>query len=1113
MKSLLHQCGFCKDAKRKLGRAFICTSLCLLNFFYVNAQSEKVSVSVKNGTIKELFKTIEKQTTYRFSYRSSEVETGKRITVEATKESVGSLLDKVLYDMGMSYVVENNTIVIIPIDPKGNTKKKIKGTIKDSKGEPIIGATILEKGTSNGTITDYDGNFILEIFTNSNIEVSYIGYKAQTINPKGKEVYITLKEDAEVLDEVVVVGYGTEKKVNVIGSIAQISGDKLSNRPTSMLSNALAGQMAGVTVIQRSGQPGQNSSQIRVRGVSSFGGDKSKADALVLIDGIPGNMNDVSAEDIESISVLKDASTAAIYGARASNGVILITTKTGKEGKISVSYNGYIGFNKPTELPEFVDTWRYAELMNEAKGTEFYTKSDIQKLKDGTDPDKYGNHKYLDEVFSRNGLQTGHDLTLNGGTATNRYMLSLGYLHEDGIIEKNSYERFNARLNLSTDILPNLKVTTRLSGVYSFRNEPISYDGDMLDMVSSAVRYPGLWATRNSNGELGLGNKSVGTPATSLHTPSYFEAPEFKINANMRIDYNPIKELKISAIGGLSYQNNEEKTYRASWILEGKNIGTSSLKQLMDKTIYKTFQATIDYNKGFGNHSFGILAGYSWEDQEYRSLNGFRDKFPGNDLPFLNAGSPDNQRAEGGGYDWAIQSLFGRIKYNYAERYLFESTLRYDGSSRFPKNNKYGFFPSLAVGWRISEEDFFKENQSLDWISNLKFKASWGKLGNQNIGNYPWQTVFNLGQNYPYGDNLMLGAAVTTATDPTIKWEETETYDFGFESVFWNGLLSLNTSYFWRKTDDILYKPSGSVSSVLGQTVSEMNTGRMKNTGWEFEIGHRNNIGSISYNVNANFSIIKNKVLSLGVGNVEQLNGMVGNGSDLFIGFPMEMYYGYLTDGVFISNEEVKEWPDQSQLIPQSQKGDIRYKDISGPDGIPDGKVDPNYDRVYLGSRIPKYTFGLNLGAEYKGLDLSMQIQGVAGVSGMLEGFAGWALCGEGNVQKWQDEGRFDPNNPKRYPSYPRMQEVSGAAGFNTLPSDFWLLDASYIRLKNIQLGYTLPTKITTKAGISRLRFYVTAENPCTWNKYRKGWDPEINSDGRYYPILSTYTFGVNLKF
>ncbi len=251
----------------------------------------------------------------------------------------------------------------------------------------------------------------------------------------------------------------------------------------------------------------------------------------------------------------------------------------------------------------------------------------------------------------------------------------------------------------------------------------------------------------------------------------------------------------------------------------------------------------------------------------------------------------------------------------------------------------------------------------------------------------------------------------------------------------------------------------------------------------------------------------------MGVGNVEQLNGMVGNGSDLFIGFPMEMYYGYLTDGVFISNEEVKEWPDQSQLIPQSQKGDIRYKDISGPDGIPDGKVDPNYDRVYLGSRIPKYTFGLNLGAEYKGLDLSMQIQGVAGVSGMLEGFAGWALCGEGNVQKWQDEGRFDPNNPKRYPSYPRMQEVSGAAGFNTLPSDFWLLDASYIRLKNIQLGYTLPTKITTKAGISRLRFYVTAENPCTWNKYRKGWDPEINSDGRYYPILSTYTFGVNLKF
>lgn len=1087
-------------------------------------QNQRITIASENKTLLQIFEEIEKQTGLSIAYNQTKLDVDKQIGQKFNNKSLSSVMTEVLKNTGFSYRIEGKHIIITPAkawqseaaQATGNPKK-VSGVILDATGFPIIGANVVIKGTTNGVISDLDGNFALEVPQGSKLQISYIGYltKEITIDGNNTNYNIQLLEDSQALDEVVIVGYGSEKKVNVIGSIAQIGGDKVTNRPTSMLSNALAGQMAGVTVIQRSGRPGNNGAEIRIRGVASFGGeDSSKADALVLIDGIPGSLNDINAEDVESISVLKDASTAAIYGARAANGVILVTTKTGKEGKISISYNGYVGFNQPTELPEFVDTWRYAELLNEAKGTEFYSKSEIQKLKDGSDPDLYGNHKYLDEIFSRKGIQTGHDLTLNGGTSSNRYLLSFGYLHEDGIIEKNNYERFNTRLNLVTDILSNLTITTRLSGVYATRKEPTA-DGTstMLDMVGAAIRTPGLWATRLSNGELGLGNKSNGTPATPLYTNSFFEEPDFKVNANIRLDYSPIKDLKLSAIGGFNYQNQEQRTYKASWVLEGKNVGTSSLKHEMLKTIYKTFQTTAEYNKTFGEHSFGILAGYSWEDQSYRTLNGYRDKFPGNDLPYLNAGSPDNQQSGGGGYDWAIQSLFGRVKYNFAERYLFESTLRYDGSSRFPTNQKYGFFPSIAAGWRISEENFFKENENLSWISNLKLKASWGKLGNQNIGNYPWQTVFNLGKDYPFGDNFALGAAVATATDPTIKWEETQTYDAGFESIFWNGMLSLNASYFYRNTYDILYKPSESISSVLGQKISVMNTGKLRNTGWEFEIGHRNTIGNVSYNINGNFSIINNKVISLGVGDVEQLNGMVGNGSDLFIGYPMDMYYGYLTDGVFISDEEVKEWADVSQLLPQAQKGDIRYKDISGPDGVPDGKVDPNYDRVYLGSRIPKYTFGLNLGAEYKGFDLAMQIQGVAGVKGLLNGFAGWALCGEGNVQTWQDKGHFDPANPQRYPSYPRMQEVTGAEGFNTLTSDFWILDASYIRLKNIQVGYTLPSSIMKKAGISRLRFYVAAENPCSWNKYRKGWDPEINGNGVYYPILTTYTFGVNLKF
>ena len=997
--------------------------------------------------------------------------------------------------------------------------KNIKGTIFDNNNSPIIGANVIIKGSTTGTITDLNGNFSLDVPTGSTLQISYIGYLTKDISIDNRTNYnIQLVEDSQALDEVVVVGYGTEKKVNVIGSISLIHSDKLENRSTPQLSNALTGQMAGVTVIQRSGQPGQSGGEVRVRGVGSFGGESNKSDALVLIDGIPGKLNDVNTEDVESISVLKDASTAAIYGSRAANGVILVTTKTGKEGKISINYNGYAGYNTPTELPEFVNTWEYATLYNQATGREAYTAEDIRKYKDGSDPDNYANAHYEKEIFSRKGFQTGHDLTINGGNVQNKYMISFGYLQQNGIVEKNDYTRYNARVNIINEILPNLKLSTRLSGIYSNRNEPMSPGGTEVDsflrLIGKAVRFPGLVPSILSDGTFGAGKELQGTAPAWVKGDSFFENPNFSVTANIRLDYNPIKDLTLSAIGAYSYTNAEERTYRATMTLtNGHILGPSELKHKMNKTIYKTFQATADYNKTIGLHNIGFLAGYSWEQEDYRDILGSRDKFPGNDLPYINAGSPDNQKSEGTANAWAIQSYFARLKYNFNERYLIESTIRYDGSSRFPKNKKFGVFPSVAAGWRLSEETFFKDNESLQWISNLKMKASWGRLGNQNIGNYPYQAVYELGQNYPFGNSLIQGAAVTTATDPTIKWEETETMDAGIETMFWNGLLSVNASYFTRKTYDILYKPSGSISSTLGLKISETNTGKLKNSGWEFEIGHRNKIKDISYNINANFSIIKNKLQTLGVGNVNQLNGLVGNGTDLFIGYPIQMYYGYESDGVFLNQADIDAWHDQSKVTPQPKPGDIRYKDISGPDGVPDGVIDPNYDRVYLGSRIPKFTFGINLGIEYKGIDLSALIQGIAGVKGMLNGFAGFAFYSEGNIQRWQADGAFDPENPVRYPAYPRLEDLGNQVGPNTVTSSFWVKNASYIRLKNIQLGYSFPKKITQAARLANLRLFIQAENPLTWNKYPQGWDPELNTSGEYYPILATYTFGINLKF
>lgn len=1099
--------------KMKLILLFVAISFFQLSAVESYAQNAKINLSLSDVTLEEAIKTIEANTQFVFFFSNSAVDMTKHVDLNVKNGNIKEVLNQIL--SSYKYRIEDNKIVLLgEVQQDG----KIWGVVSDAFG-PIAGANVVVKGTTNGTITDMDGRFSLDAPKGAKLQISYIGYITKELTVDTKTDYvIELVEDSQALEEVVVVGYGTEKKVNVIGSIAQIGSEKLENRSTPQLSNVLTGQMAGVTVIQRSGRPGNSGGEIRVRGVGSFGGESNKSDALVLIDGIPGKLNDVSSEDVESISVLKDASTAAIYGSRAANGVILVTTKTGKDGKVSVGYNGYVGFNTPTALPEFVDTWQYATLYNEAVGREAYTQEEIQKFRDGSDPDHYANARYLDEVFSRKGLQTGHDVTINGGNAENKYMVSFGYLKQNGIVEKNDYQRYNARVNLINEILPGLKLTSRLSGVYGNRKEPMAPGGDdadnMLVLIQKALRFPGLTPTILSDGSFGAGRELHGTPAGWIKSDSFYENPEFSLNANVRLDYNPVKDLLLSAIGAYTYTNGEERTYRSTMKLSGDRVlGPSELKHKMGKTIYKTFQATAEYNKTIGEHTFGILAGYSWEQEDYRYVQGSRDKFPGNDLPYLNAGSPDNQKSEGTGNAWAIQSGFGRLRYNFNERYLFESTVRYDGSSRFPQSKKFGFFPSVAAGWRLSEENFFKENESLGFISNLKLKVSWGRLGNQNIGNYPYQSVYELGQNYPFGDTYTQGAAVTTAVDPTIKWEETETIDGGLEAVFWNGLLSVNASYFNRRTYDILYKPSGSVSTILGQKISEMNTGELKNFGWEFEVGHRNKIGDVSYNVNANLSIIKNKLTTLGVGNVEQLNGMVGNGSDLFIGYPIQMYYGYVSDGVFLDENDIKSWYDQSKVTPNPQPGDIRYKDISGPDGVPDGKIDPNYDRVYLGSRIPKFTFGLNLGVEYKGLDLSVLLQGVAGVTGMLDGFAGWAFRGDGNIQKWQAEGRFDPANPTRYPAYPRLEDLSNSTTPNIVTSDFWTQDASYIRLKNIQLGYTFPKKMLQAAKISNLRVYVQAENPLCWNKYKPGWDPEINTSGNYYPILATYTFGVNFKF
>ena len=999
---------------------------------------------------------------------------------------------------------------------QNNGKFKITGNVADNNGEPIIGASVVVNGTKNGTVTDIDGNFTL--VSNSEtptLNISYVGFDTQNIKVRpGQTIKVTLKENAQSLEELVVVGYGSQKKVNVIGSIATVDSKSLEARSASDVSNMLTGQMSGVTITQTSGNPGQDGGTIRVRGVGSFGATPSP---LVLVDGMPGSLSDITPDEIENISVLKDASSADIYGSRAANGVVLVTTKRGKEGRTKVSYNGSVGFSKAAELPEMAHSYEYAKFYNIAAGTETYKPEDIQKYKDGSDPDNYADENYLDKLFGGHSFLTKHTLNVNGGNDRVQYMATVGYLHHDGLLENNYYNKYNARLNLNAKITKDLSMGIRLNGMASDRHEPStpgSLDsGGYAGIMLAALRYPGLLPSYMSDGSNGVGLKGSGTPVAWAEKCASFYRQDFdKFGGNVDLTYKPIKGLTIKGIGGYKYSLQHVRHYRSEFATaDGRTNGPSSLTDDMYRTVYKTFQATADYNTTIAKkHAIDVLVGYTWEDENQRSVGGYRQKFPSNDVPYLTAGGADGQTNFGGGYDWAIQSIFGRLTYNYDERYLFEATMRYDGSSRFPTDSKYGFFPSAALGWRVSEEKFWKDSSVAKWFTNLKIKASTGVLGNNNIGNYPYQSVYTLGsnQNYVFGGVYTTGASITTYVDPNLKWEKTRTSDIGIETGFFQNRLTFNATYYYRKTTDVLYKPSASYSSIFGLNLSQVNTGAVENKGWEFEIGYRDKVGSFNYWVNGNFSIIKNKVLTLGMGNVTQANGMVGNGSNLFIGYPMQMYYGYKTDGVFLTDEEVGEWHDQSAIAKGSKAGDIRYVDLDG-----DGKVTPK-DMTYLGSSIPKYNFGLSFGGDYKGFDFSVLLQGVAGVKGRLNEWAGFAFFQEGNIQKWQMEECWNMNPTNRYPKYPRLEIMSNAGSNNTLLSDFWILNASFVKVRNIQFGYKLPKNIISKAGISSMRAYISLDNPFSFDSYRKGWDPEnTNNRGSYYPVMSSYTFGLTLAF
>ena len=874
-----------------------------------------------------------------------------------------------------------------------------------------------------------------------------------------------------------------------------------------------AGQMTGISATQASGEPGADNADILIRGRGTF--SSAGFQPLVLVDGLPSSMDNIDPNSVDNISILKDAASAAIYGSKAANGVILVTTKRGRKGVMNINYNNYLGWQKPDVFPDYVPTWQYAELYNEAlvnTGSQaLYSNADIQKFKD--DP-LYQNINHPKALFtSGDGFQTNHNLIFSGGNDQTTYFASLGFLKQDGLVRRNEYDRYNFTLNLDQRVAKTLKLGINIVGVSGKSNEPVTTAGAYAstENVANNVRFlyqmanllPPTYPDKYPDGSYGYdgGHDSY---LAALDSKSFHSENTSNLIGSINLEWAITKSLKISEKLGAVYNQLYAKNFNATFKYDSVYTGAPAwLRENISNELDLTLQTLVEYEKSIGDHSIYLLGGYSQEGNAINTYNLSRSGFPTNETTVINAGSSATMQNGGNLQQWSLRSYFGRLQYSYKDKYLLESNVRYDGSSRFPGDRRFGLFPSFSGAWKIGKEKFL---QQASWINNLKLRASWGQLGNQNIGNYSFQNILSLGQNYVFGGAIGSGATLVNLSNSNISWETTRIIDYGADVSVLNNTLSLEADYFNKKTSDILYNLP--TSAVLGFNAPVQNAGAVLNTGWEFKLNYRNNIGDFFYSISPNISFVHTEVLDL-PGGADKIITL--NASDYYTvmqkGQSMNSFYGYLSDGLFVDQGDI----DKSPAQPTSPKpGDIKFRDISGPNGVPDGKVDPTYDRTILGSYYPKYTFGGDISLRYKGFDFSMLFQGVAGVRGVLSRWRAMPFDdGIGNIPAWQTD-RWTPDNPNPKAAQPRLLLT-----FRDVSSDFWVRNAAYLKLKFLQAGYTIPSRYLNKIGISKLRLYFSATNLFTVSDYYKGYDPDqrVSADARYYPVTSVYTFGLNVGF
>ena len=985
----------------------------------------------------------------------------------------------------------------------------LKGTVTDALG-PVPGASVIVKGTTNGMVTDMDGNFVLTDLKNGDIiQVSFIGYVTQEITYTGQtSLTIQLAEDTQKLEEVVVVGYGTQKKANMTGAVAQVDSKVLESRPVQNVSTALQGTMPGVTITAGEGRPGQDGGTIRVRGVGTL----NNANPYILVDGIEtSTMNEVDPNDIESISVLKDAASAAIYGSKASNGVILITTKRGKTGKARISYNGNVGFANPTMMVDRMSSYDYARLLNQAMVgngmSARFSDEDLQKFRDGTDPN-YPNTDWYDLAY-RTAVQHSHNVNVSGGTEDVKYMGSVGYLSQDGILKNSDRQQFSGRTNL--DVKLTKKLTARLNLAY-IKNDyadpnPSYHGGTNSDQLIRQLNRMAPWiVARYPDGT--WGTVSDGSPIAWLDMNQLIETKTQNFSGVLSLDYDIIDGLKATVTGAYVSDELHRRAFQKDYMYNASFASQQSqLDERFESWNRATFDALLNYDKQFGDHGLKALAGWHVEDYNY-SLNTMQRKnFSNNDLDDMNAGDAATQLNTGYRRDLAMVSWFARVNYDYQGKYLLEGNIRADASSRFADGNRWGYFPSFSAAWRMSEEGFMEGTR--DWLNNLKIRGSWGLLGNQDALDdyYPWMNTYNLDATYPFGGALNSGYYQQSYKLSTISWEKARTWGLGLDATI-NNKINVTIDYYDRKTTGIIMDVS--VPQEFGLDPYKDNVGEMLNRGVEVILSYNNKWGDWSFGATANFAYNKNELLDLG--GVESMADPNNSNKYRKVGERINSYYMYQTDGFFNSDEEAQAWMDQyagQDGYPfgtaQFKGGDVKVIDVNG-----DGKITAD-DRDFCGSSDPSWTYGLNLNVGWKGFDLSMMFTGAAGGHIYLtdDGIGYFKGDDSHPASVWLDAWTPDNLDAKM----PRVAYDKTSPSLNYV-TDLFLQNTSYLRMKNLQFGYTFHQDWLKRLGVQNLRVYYSAENLFTIHNMLINFDPETTVErGSNYPLSSTHSFGVNLTF